>query len=223
MKVWVLIPAYNEQDSLATILEKLKEKHLSVLVIDDGSTDNTSYIAQREKVSLIKNGYNYGKGVSLKRGIKYLLENKEFDYIITMDADRQHSPADIDKFLEEAKTGEDFVVGNRMGNPQGMPTIRILTNSIMSWLISKITKQRIPDSQCGFRLIKREVLEEINIETDKYQIESEILIKAARKGFSIKSIPIKSIYFKGSKSKIKPIADTLRFMKFLFRLNNEKR
>lgn len=223
MQVWVLIPAYNEGDSLATILEELKEKRLPVLVVDDGSTDNTSYIAWKKRVSLIRNRYNYGKGISLRRGIKYLLKNKEFDYLITMDGDGQHSPADIDKFLEEVKKGESFVVGNRMSNPEGMPAIRVFTNRIMSWLISKIAKQKIPDSQCGFRLIKREVLESIDIETDKYQIESEIIIKAAQKGFSIKSIPVKSIYYKSSRSKINPIVDTLRFIKFLFSLNNEKR
>jgi hypothetical protein len=83
-------------------------------------------------------------------------------------------------------------------------------------------QQRIPDTQCGFRLIKKEVLENISIETDNYQIESEILIKAARAGVSIKSIPVQSIYFQGAKSKINPILDTFRFIRFLFTLGDGK-
>ena len=222
MKIWVVIPAFNEQGTLGVILDELKEKSELILVVDDGSTDNTSSVARQRGVRLIRNEQNYGKGVSLKKGIKYLLDNEEFDYILTMDADRQHAPAEIDKFLEQAKQSQYFVVGNRMANPEGMPMVRILTNKFMSWLISKIMQQRIPDTQCGFRLIKREVLENISIETDNYQIESEILIKAARGGFSIKSIPVKSIYFQGAKSKINPVLDTFRFIRFLFALSDEK-
>jgi glycosyltransferase involved in cell wall biosynthesis len=216
MKAWVLIPAYNEERTLGEVLSQLKRKDISILVIDDGSTDKTSYIAKQAKVNLIKNKKNSGKGISIKRGIKYLLENEQFDYVITMDADGQHSPSDLDKFLEEAERGEYFVVGNRMDNPQGMSFVRILTNKFMSWLISKIVKQKIPDTQCGFRLIKKDVLQEMRIETDKYQIESEFLIKAAHNGIPIKSIPIRSIYFRGLGSKINPIIDTIRFIKFLF-------
>ena len=97
-----------------------------------------------------------------------------------------------------------------------MPFIRVLTNKIMSGLISKITRQNVPDTQCGFRLIKRPVLEKINLKTSKYETESEILIKASRLGFKIESVPIKTVY-SGEKSQINPFVDTLRFIKFLFR------
>jgi hypothetical protein len=133
-----------------------------------------------------------------------------------MDADGQHLPDDCDKFLNEAQNGECFVIGNRMQTPFGMPKIRIFTNRVMSWFISKIVGQKIPDTQCGFRLIRRDVLEGIKIETDKFEAESEILIRAAESGFVIKSIPIKSIYFKHKKSKINPFIDTIRFIKFIF-------
>lgn len=223
MKVWVLIPAYNEEKTLGEILEVLNEKGLFTLVVDDGSTDRTLEVAKEKNVVLIRNKRNSGKGVSLKNGIGYLLANKELEYIIIMDADSQHSPLDLDKFLEQAKNGESFVVGNRMKQPSGMPLIRIFTNRFMSWVISKIIKQEIPDTQCGFRLIKKTVLENITIETDKYQIESEILIKAANKGVRIKSIPVRSIYSKDMKSKINPVKDTLRFIRFILNLNYGKK
>jgi glycosyltransferase involved in cell wall biosynthesis len=215
MKIWIIVPAYNEAQSLECLLRKLKEKNLPIIVIDDGSKDNTFEIAKGSANVVIRNKKNLGKGTSLKEAISYLLKKEEFDYVITMDADGQHAPYDIDRFLKEAENGEYFVVGNRMNNPEDMPKIRVVTNKLMSFLISQIIGQKIPDTQCGYRLIKREVLEAIVIKTTKFEIESEILIRAAKKGFPIKSIPIKSIYSRKRKSKISPFVDTIRFIKFI--------
>jgi hypothetical protein len=107
-------------------------------------------------------------------------------------------------------------IGNRLSKAQGMPWVRILTNKFMSWILSKVTKQKIPDSQCGFRLIKREVLKKLNLKSAKYEIESEVLIRASRLGFKIESVPVKTVY-RGERSKINPFADTLRFIRFIFK------
>ncbi|UCG34816.1 MAG: glycosyltransferase family 2 protein, partial [Candidatus Omnitrophota bacterium] len=149
MKVWVVIPAYNEKEALGVILEKLKAKGLSVLVIDDGSSDGTYELAKSLANVTLRNEENRGKGRSLSRAISYLLGNVNFDYVITMDGDGQHSPSDVDTFLKEAEKGEAFVIGNRMANPAGMPLVRVLTNIFMSRTISKIAGQLIPDTQCG--------------------------------------------------------------------------
>ncbi|NQT28147.1 MAG: glycosyltransferase family 2 protein [Candidatus Omnitrophica bacterium] len=218
MRVWIIIPAYNERFRLAGILDELKSKDFSILVVDDGSIDNTYEMAAKKADFVVRNEKNLGKGRSLKKGIDYLLKETDFEYLVTMDADGQHSPSDLDRFLQKAKDGAYFIVGNRMSNPIGMPKLRIITNKFMSWLISRIARQRIPDTQCGFRLIRREVLEKINIETNNFEIESEILIKAARSGFPIKSVPIRSIYFKSLHSRINPFIDTARFIKFILQL-----
>ncbi len=216
MKIWVLIPAYNEEKAIGSLLEHLKKKNLSLLVVDDGSSDDTYQIAKKNRADVVlRNDKNLGKGYSLRKGIIYLLNNVDFDYLITMDADNQHSTFDVDSFIQCAKEGCAFAVGNRMHHPYSMPFIRVLTNRFMSFIISLITKQNIPDSQCGFRIIRRDVLEKINIETEKFEIESEILIKAARNNFIIKSIPIRSIYFKNHISKVHPVYDTLRFIRFI--------
>lgn len=217
MNIWIVIPAYNEEKNLGKLLDELKGKLLPVLVVDDGSTDNTVEVAKKNGVLLIRNPLNLGKGAALKTAIDFLLEQDNFDYIITMDADGQHSPVNIEDFLAQAGKGEDFVIGNRMGNPIGMSKTRLLTNKFMSWLISKIARQNITDTQCGFRLIKRDVLEKIEIKSDKFQAESEMIIKVSRNGIRIKSIPIKSIYFPGRRSKINPIMDTIRFVRFIWK------
>ncbi|MFA7677109.1 MAG: glycosyltransferase family 2 protein [Candidatus Omnitrophota bacterium] len=222
MKIWVIIPAYNESHALEMVLDELKQDGLSVLVVDDGSTDNTFQIAKEKADYAIKNEKNLGKGMSLKKAIQYLMENTAFDYVFTMDADGQHSPFDVKQFLFQARQGESFVVGNRMGNPLGMPKLRVFINNLMSWVISHQARQKIPDTQCGFRLIKRNVLERIQINANKFEIESEIIIKASRLGIKIKSIPVKSIYFKNRESKIRPFVDTVRFVRFMLRLRNER-
>jgi len=100
-----------------------------------------------------------------------------------------------------------------MDKPKDMPFVRIWTNKFMSWFISSMVKQKIPDTQCGYRLIKKDVLSKINLVSYNFEIESEILIKAARLGFKIESVPIKSVYA-GEKSRINPVVDTIRFFKF---------
>lgn len=221
MKIWAVIPAYNEAVGLGDFLLKIKGKGVSALVVDDGSVDNTYQVALKHADIIVKNQKNFGKGLSLRKGIEYLVNREKFDYLITMDADGQHSPEDLSKFIREAESGSLFVIGNRMDNPKNMPGLRVITNKFMSWLISKIAGQKIADSQCGFRLIKREIIEKLTIKTKKFEIESEMLLNVARLGYPIKSINIESIYSKHLSSKIKPFSDTLRFIKFIVRSRDE--
>ena len=216
MKTCVVIPTYNEAKSIAGLVKEIQGLNLEVIIVDDGSQDDTSRIAQESGATVLKNQINQGKGASLIKGFSYVL-SKDCDAVITMDGDGQHLPSDIPYFLRLAEYSDNgILVGNRMLKRKKMPFIRVLTNKIMSALISKITQQNVPDTQCGFRLIKRPVLEKINLKTSKYETESEILIKASRLGFKIESVPIKTVY-SGEKSQINPFVDTLRFIKFLFR------
>lgn len=150
------------------------------------------------------------------KGFDYALKNG-FDTVICMDGDGQHLPEDIPFFLQTAKnTGSAIIIGNRMTRTKSMPWIRVITNKFMSRLISYVTKQNIPDSQCGFRLIKKELLVKMKLTTLKYEIESEVLIKAARLGFIIASVPIKTVY-RSENSRINPFIDTLRFFRYIIK------
>ncbi len=216
MRVCVIIPTYNESIEIGKIIQKIRRQNLEVVVIDDGSTDMTAQISKREGAVVLRNSKNKGKGFSLIRGLEYTRE-KNFDAAITMDGDGQHSPDDIPFFIQKAESSEaGIIIGNRMHNPKKMPLIRILTNKFMSWLISKLIKQKVNDTQCGFRLIKRELLEKIKFTTHRFETESEILIEASRLGYNIVSIPIKTIY-RREKSQINPLFDTIRFVNFIRR------
>ncbi|PIQ89867.1 MAG: dolichyl-phosphate mannose synthase [Candidatus Omnitrophica bacterium CG11_big_fil_rev_8_21_14_0_20_42_13] len=211
-KVCIIIPAYNESEGIGPLLNKLKSLGLSIVVVDDGSTDDTVDIALKNGAVVLKQGRNCGKGAALKRGFEYIL-NSDYETAITIDADGQHDPGSIINFINiQKETLADIVIGNRMRNTENMPLSRIVTNRFMSWIISHASKQKIPDTQCGFRLIQRKVLENVVLYTSRYDMESEILIKAAKIGYKIESVPIETIY-KGSKSQIHPILDTLRFIR----------
>ncbi|MDD2751579.1 MAG: glycosyltransferase family 2 protein [Candidatus Omnitrophica bacterium] len=214
MRACVIIPTFNESKAIAEIVRKARHYGLEVIVIDDGSSDNTAGVAREAGATVLENQKNQGKGASLMKGFNYAL-NSGFDYMITMDGDGQHLPEDIPFFLRLANSSNQGIfVGNRMAKPKGMPWVRILTNKFMSWLISLVINQRVSDTQCGFRLIKKEVLQKIKLTTTKYEIESELLIEAARHGFKIESVPIETVYA-GEKSQINPFIDTIRFIKFI--------
>ena len=211
MKICVLIPSFNEAKTIGQIIKDLKTKSLAVCVVDDGSKDATADIARREGAVLIQNPKNMGKGAALRNGFSHILKG-DFDAVLIMDGDGQHTIEDVDRFIAEEKyLGADMIIGNRMLDTSSMPGHRAITNRFMSTMISRISGQYVPDTQCGFRLIKREVLQNIKLESSNYEIESEMILKAARAHFNIESLPIKTVY-KDERSKINPIMDTIRFI-----------
>jgi len=216
MKTCVIIPTYNEAKNIARLLKEIKLQNLDVLVIDDGSSDNTSEVAGNNGAIVLRNQNNQGKGASLIKGFNYALTS-DYDAVITMDGDGQHLPEDIFYFMRLAQYSDSaIIIGNRMQRTKNMPLMRFITNRFMSWFLSSLAKQKIPDTQCGFRLIKKDVLQKINLVTRKYETESEILIKGSRLGFKIESVPIKTVY-SDEKSQINPFIDTLRFIRFIIR------
>ena len=214
MRICVIIPTYNESRAIAGLINQITKLGLEVIIIDDGSVDDTVKIATACGAKVLTNLKNMGKGASLIKGYSFALK-QGFDAVISMDGDGQHSPEDLLAFIQKAQVSQSaLIVGNRMGATAGMPASRVVTNFLMSKFISLIVKQHIPDTQCGFRLAKKELLTRIDLLTSKYETESEVLIKAAHLGFKIESIPIKTIY-SGQKSQINPLVDTLRFLRFM--------
>jgi glycosyltransferase involved in cell wall biosynthesis len=221
MKICAIIPAFNESYAIAGVIRGIKNFGVDAIVVDDGSTDETSHIAENENAHVIRNFQRSGKGFSLRSGFDYAL-NQGYDLIFTIDADGQHDTLAIPKFLDTIKKGRcAVVIGNRMNSLRDMPLIRILTNRFMSSVISAICSQHIPDTQCGYRLFTRDAIASIDIRSRKFEIESEILVKLARSGFTIDSVPVMAIYA-DEKSKIRPVRDTFRFIRFIIRMLVEK-
>jgi len=219
--VCVLIPAYNEEKNIACVAGAVRDLGFTVLVVDDGSTDSTAKILQDlPGIYSILSPVNEGKGASLRKGFEWFLSSNS-DVVVLMDADGQHSPDEVEVFVRALEAGADFVVGNRMHSPGRMPWLRRWTNRFMSALLSAASSQRIPDTQCGYRALKKDALQRLRLSTGRFEIESEMLLEAARLGLKIRSIPIRSVY-EGGDSKINPFTDTIRFFSFLFKYRRRK-
>ncbi len=212
-KICILIPVLNEAQTIGAVVSALRAQSLDTVVVDDGSTDDSGAIARQKGATVIRHEVKKGKGQSLRDGFRHVLEHG-YDGVITMDGDGQHDAADIGQFLQQiAKERPGMIVGNRMANPQGMPVVRYLTNRFMSFLISCACGQRIPDTQCGYRYIDSRVLREVPLASDDFEIETELLMKSAKQGFRIDSIPVATIY-RDEESKINPWKDTIRFVRY---------
>ena len=218
--VVVVIPAYQAKQTIGPLVTEVKRMGLPVIVVDDASNDGTAKAAETAGASVIRRGMNGGKGAALRDGIPAALQ-MGCGWVLTLDADGQHLVSEIPLFLEESRRGgADLLIGNRMGRPRGMPLDRWVTNRFMSWILSRIAGQKVPDTQCGFRMIRREVLEKVRLTSDRFEVESELVIRAARAGFRIASVPVSSVYRRQS-SFIRPLRDTVRFFRFLRLLKKE--
>lgn len=215
--ILIAIPAYNAESSLSGMIAQLRY-YLSnlvsfdIMVVDDGSSDQTSSIAKSLGVLLIHHQRNLGKGAALKTAFQYALQ-KDYQAVVTIDSDLQHDPASLPSMLECYKTESyDLLIGARTFDSKKMSLSRILSNYITSKLISFRTKQTIPDSQSGYRIIKTKTLRDLILKTSRFETESEILIRLAQKNCTIGFYPIDTIYA-GEKSNIRHIEDTIRFIK----------
>ncbi|MGC8595965.1 MAG: glycosyltransferase family 2 protein [Candidatus Kryptoniota bacterium] len=208
-KFAVVIPAYNAAVTIGQLIDELSKLTPSenIFVVDDGSTDGTAAVAKSRGVWVLKHNFRKGKGKSLSDGISKALE-LGFEIIVTMDSDLQHDPLDLPGMVE-AIENFDIVVGKRALSISEMPIHRWISNQLTSRLISIRTGKQIEDSQCGYRVFRAEVFNNVNSKCVNYDYESDILLKAGLIGYSIGFVPIKTIY-NDSRSSINVI-DIFRF------------
>lgn len=216
----VLIPAYNAQKNISELLSQLSsliQPPENIIVADDGSQDNTVQICENYKVRVIRNIENRGKGYVLKIGFKAFLEDSPIEYLLCLDADLQHPVSSVPDFLRVAENKQSkFVLGVRKDRLKSMPGHRVLSNLLTSYIISWFSGQNIKDSQCGFRLIHRDLLKKVKLAENGYQLESEMILDSAREGFLIDYVSIPTIY-NDEKSYIGNFSDTFRFTRLIFR------
>jgi glycosyltransferase involved in cell wall biosynthesis len=222
--VAALIPCYFEERHIRDVAQRVQAQLDTVLVIDDGSTDRTADEARAARVEVVRQEVNEGKGAAIKAGLRVLSARDRVEFILILDGDGQHLPEEIPRFLAEAnRTGAAMLVGNRMADLRAMPVVRRLTNQIMSAQISRVCGQAIPDTQCGFRMFRRNLASALcAAPSSRYDFETEMLAIVARQGCRIGAVPVSTIYG-DEKSKIHPVRDTVRFFKLIARLKREAR
>ena len=211
-----VIPAYREEKHIGDVVLRTRQQLDDVLVVDDGSDDQTAAGARDAGAEVIVHPQNRGKGESIKTGLRHWLD-RQFDYVVILDADGQHLPEEIDRFVNAASTLDaQLFIGTRMNDLSGMPPLRRIVNRYMSKRISRVCGQEIPDTQCGFRMLHRQLVPDVLGGADRFDYETEMLIFASRKGYRIESVPISTVY-RDEVSSIHPIRDTIRFFKLMRR------
>lgn len=212
-KYGILIPAYNESKHIGDLLRRIRQTvNCDIIVYDDGSTDNTPVIARQFADRVHVHSINGGKGKTLIDGIRVM--SSDYEYAVLMDADGQHEPNDIVSFINTEIDKYDIIIGARDMGLHNMPLLRYLTNKVTTLVTSIAAGTRTYDSQSGYRMVKTESIMRIPIKTMRFQMESEMLIKAGKMGMRIGRAPVKTIY--GDEiSKINPVVDTLRFVRMI--------
>ena len=224
LKTCILVPAFKEERHIAAVVREVLDYCPDVIVIDDGSPDDTAQVAAAAGATVLEHVRNQGKGAALQTGFDHA-RTQGYDLAITLDADGQHAPSDIPAFLQAyERTHSPVLVGNRMGDVAAMPRLRRFVNRTMSALLSRVMGQHVPDSQCGFRLYHRSAFPQglPDAASRRYAAESEILLRLALQGRKIGAVTIQTIYGQ-EKSKVNPLTDTFRFFLMLRRFKKIKK
>lgn len=207
----VVIPALNAEPTIGAIVTAARRELERVIVVDDGSTDDTTGAARAAGAAVLRHELNRGKGAALKTGFARALADG-CDGVITLDADGQHLPAEIPKFMRERRSGgADLIIGGRAHLFSGMMPRRRNANRFSAWGISLCAGVEVTDSQSGFRLYSASLIRDIPLRADGFDLESEAIVRAGRAGLRIVTIPIDLGFVDGiSTSHYRPVKDTLR-------------
>jgi len=216
-EIGVVIPAYNAEKTIAGVIKEVIKYGFqkdNVIVVNDGSADRTADEVKKQGVFLVNHEENMGKGAALKDGFDVARE-RNLKKVIAIDADAQHRVSDVDAFLK-VNGHYDMTIGERTDIFSNMPLDRLLTNRTVNLVVSLLSGVRTTDVQCGFRYIDLKIFNKVCLRTNKYQTESEMVIKAARNKYRIGFVPVSTIYA-GEKSYINPLVDTWRFINMALR------
>jgi glycosyltransferase involved in cell wall biosynthesis len=205
-----LIPAYQEGPRIATVVAGARV-HLPVIVVDDGSTDDTADQAEAAGATVLRQLPNAGKGAALRAGFRHALEHGA-PAVVTLDADGQHDPAEIPRFLAAFEAGRpELVIGRR--DFAAMPPVRRLSNTLGGWVFSAAVGRHVPDNQSGYRLIGRRLMTAL-LDSDEsgFEFEVEMIARCIALGLPMTDVPIRTIYA-GEPSHIRPWRHLTEFIR----------
>jgi glycosyltransferase involved in cell wall biosynthesis len=217
-KICILIPAYNAEETLGSVLKKIEPLKMDTIVVNDGSSDETKRVASENGAQLLEHPLNLGKGAALRTGFQYILQ-KGYQVVITLDADGQHDPSEIPSLLKIFQSvNPDILIASRSAEFGKMTFLRRFWNRLGVKAVARLCHSDITDSQSGFRLIRTEVLKAVDLSTSRFETELELLIKACKKGFGVLSVPIKTQKVDGTgSSHFRPVIDTWLVCKIFLR------
>ena len=189
----VIVPAYNEAKHIGKVLAQLRALNAQIIVVDDGSADQTFSVAAKNCKHVLRHSLNLGKGASMKTGCEYAFGTLKSDGVIFFDADGQHHPKEISKFTHALDQGHDLVFGVRQLR-SGMPWVRVMGNKALSSLVQFWFGAYIPDILSGFKAMSRRGYSKVRWDAQGYGVETEIVVRSAISKLSYATIPISTIY-----------------------------
>jgi glycosyltransferase involved in cell wall biosynthesis len=205
-----LIAAFNEESHVADVVRGTAPHASPVVVVDDGSTDDTAARARAAGAIVIRHEQNRGKGCAIRTGLEHVLK-QNCSHVLLLDADLQHDPSEIPRLIERAAQGRgDLVIGEREFRKGAMPAPRYHANVVGSAIISRFIGASVADSQSGFRLIRADLLRPMRLTATGYEIETEMLIKLVRAGAMVERVTVRRLQYEGVHSKMRPFRDTFR-------------
>lgn len=219
MEVFIVIAAYNEEKKIGSVLRELKKSYKNIIVVDDGSKDNTYDVSLKEKVTVLRHVINRGQGAALKTGIDYALR-KDADIIVTFDADGQFLASEISKIMRPVEKREaDVSLGSRfLGKTINMPFLKKVVLKLGVFVVFLLYGIRVTDSQCGFRALSKNAAKKIRITSNGMEHAGEIFWEIIRNDISYKEVPITVIYDEYSLKKGQPWTRSLKLgIKMLIR------
>lgn len=220
MAACILIPAYNAAVTLRAVLQECLAFDMPLVVVDDGSTDETAQTVGDLPVTLLTHTTNRGKGAALRTGFDWAMQHR-YDGVVTLDADGQHDPTAIPQLLAEVdKKGYDCLLASRHSQFEEMAGLRNVWNRFGVWCIRKRTGFEITDSQSGFRYYRASLLRAVKLEKNGYDLEMELLVKGWKAGFKIGSLAVPARVADGrATSHYRPVQDTwnicMTFLKYM--------
>jgi glycosyltransferase involved in cell wall biosynthesis len=210
MTVVALIPALNEAATIAQVVAEIQPHVTGVVVVSDGSQDATGDLARTAGATVLSHDDTRGKGQAVRTGLAHILASPDADYVLILDGDRQHLPAEAPRLIEAARSsGADLVVGERQFDRDAMPASRYYANVVGSRALSSFMGSNLRDTQCGYRLFRAAMLRRLPLRSTGYDIETEMLVKVGRLGGRIVNVPVTAVY-NGAPSKLRPVRDTTR-------------
>ena len=208
-----VIPCFNEALTIGPLVSQLLGHLDLVVVVGDGSTDETALKAEQAGAVVLRHDQNRGKGAALRTGLSKV-HKLGCKWAVTLDGDGQHDPSELPSLFQCAEqTGASLVIGNRMGNAGAMPWLRRHVNRWMSTQLSQYAGRQLPDTQSGLRLIHLPTWAELHLNAQRFEVESEMLIAFLAANHPVEFVPIRVIPA-ARKSRIHPVADTLRWFRW---------
>jgi glycosyltransferase involved in cell wall biosynthesis len=215
MTILIAIPCYQGASQIADVVRGARATGHPVLVVDDGSSDGSSPLAEAAGATVLRHASNHGKGAALATAFAYA-RRKNVDAVLTMDADGQHDPAEIGKLVAAHEADpRALVIGVRSFEPEDMPRRSRVGNTISTWWISRFAGQHYSDTQSGFRVYPRALFARVRLTSRRFDTETELLLRAAKMGLPLVEVPIQTIYTVDRVTHFHGFRDTMRVIKLV--------